>query len=119
MSSDTWGTTVVSQPPRFSISSGSLPLRRSQASWTASSASLTEPSTRYLQQDLGFSPIETGVAYLPMVAMVMVAATTSSTRLLPRVGPTPLAPTGLALAAAGLVYLTGMEVGSSLQGSAP
>jgi hypothetical protein len=29
----------------------------------------------YLQQDLGFSPIETGLAFLPMVAMVMLAAT--------------------------------------------
>jgi hypothetical protein len=69
--------------------------------------------TYYLQQNLGFSPIETGLAFLPMVAMVMVSATTSSTRLLPRVGPRPLVPSGLALATAGLVYLTGIEVGSS------
>ena len=41
-----WLTTVVSQPRRFSISSASMRLRRSQASWTASSASLTEPSIR-------------------------------------------------------------------------
>ncbi len=73
--------------------------------------------TYYLQQTLGFSPIETGLAYLPMVAMVMVAATTSSTRLLPRVGPRPLVPTGLALGAAGATYLTGIEVGSSYAGA--
>ena len=39
-------TTVVSQPPRFSMASASLRLSRSQVSCTASSASLTEPSIR-------------------------------------------------------------------------
>ena len=42
----TRATTVVSQPPRFSTSLVSARLTRSQASWTASSASLTEPSIR-------------------------------------------------------------------------
>jgi hypothetical protein len=37
-------TTVVSQPPRFSMAPGSARLSRSQVSWTASSASLAEPS---------------------------------------------------------------------------
>ena len=43
---DTLATTVVSQPPRFSTSLVSAPLSRSQVSWTASSASLAEPSSR-------------------------------------------------------------------------
>jgi EmrB/QacA subfamily drug resistance transporter len=73
--------------------------------------------TYYLQENLAFSPIETGLAYLPMVAMVMVSSTTSATRLLPRVGPRPLVPSGLALSAAGLVYLTGIEVDSSYAGA--
>jgi EmrB/QacA subfamily drug resistance transporter len=73
--------------------------------------------TYFLQQNLGFSPIESGLAFLPMVAAVMVAATTASTRLLPRLGPRPLVPTGLALAAAGLVFLTGIEWDSSYAGS--
>jgi len=38
--------TVVSQAPRFSIESASERLSRIQASWTASSASLAEPSIR-------------------------------------------------------------------------
>jgi len=46
MFSDTRATTVVSHPPRFSISSVSERLSRSHASWTASSASLSEPSIR-------------------------------------------------------------------------
>jgi hypothetical protein len=38
--------TVVSQPSTFPISSSPVPARRNQASWTASSASLSEPSIR-------------------------------------------------------------------------
>jgi hypothetical protein len=42
----TLATTVVSHPPRFSMPLTSERLSRSQASWTASSASLSEPSIR-------------------------------------------------------------------------
>ena len=73
--------------------------------------------TYYLQQGLGFSPIESGLAYLPMVAAIMVTATSSSTKVLPRVGPRPLIPTGMVLTALGLAYLTGIEVDSSYAGS--
>ncbi len=73
--------------------------------------------TYYLQKGLGFSPIESGLAYLPMVAAIMVTATSSSTKLLPRVGPRPLIPTGMVLTALGLVYLTGIEVDSSYAGA--
>jgi hypothetical protein len=38
--------TVVSQPPRFATSLTSVLVRRSQVSWTASSASVIEPSSR-------------------------------------------------------------------------
>jgi len=73
--------------------------------------------TYYLQRNLGLSPIETGLAFLPMVAMVMASATIASTRVLPRVGPGPLVPTGLALAALGIAYLTGIDVASSYAGA--
>lgn len=73
--------------------------------------------TYYLQETLGFSPIQTGLAFLPMVAMVMVTATVASTRLLPRVGAAPLVPSGLALAGVGLASLTGIEPGSSYAGA--
>jgi hypothetical protein len=46
MLSDIRATTAVSQPPRFSTAAGSVPVSRSQVSWTASSASLTDPSNR-------------------------------------------------------------------------
>ena len=46
MSRHTRATTVVSQPARFCTASASDRLSRSQASCTASSASLAEPSIR-------------------------------------------------------------------------
>ena len=73
--------------------------------------------TYYLQKGLGFSPIESGLAYLPMVAAIMLTATSSSTKLLPRVGPRPLIPTGMVLTALGLAYLTGIDVDSSYAAS--
>ena len=69
--------------------------------------------TYYLQQTLGFSPIQTGLAFLPMVATIMVVATTASTKLLYRTGPRPLVPTGMVLAAGGMLFLTGISVDST------
>jgi hypothetical protein len=46
MSRQTRPTTVVSQPPTFLIESSRDWFSRSQASWTASSASVAEPSIR-------------------------------------------------------------------------
>jgi MFS family permease len=62
--------------------------------------------TYYLQQTLGFSPIEAGVAFLPMISAVMATATASSSLLLPRRGPRPLVTLGMVLAAAGAALLT-------------
>ena len=69
--------------------------------------------TYYLQQTLGFSPVTTGLAFLPMVAAVMVAATLSTSQLLPRVGPRPLIPTGMVLSAIGMFLLTKVGLHSS------
>jgi hypothetical protein len=69
--------------------------------------------TYYMQQTLGFSPVVSGVAFLPMIACLMVSSITSNVRLMPRTGPRPLAPTGLLLAVIGLVLLTRIGVHSS------
>ena len=69
--------------------------------------------TYYMQQGLGFSPIECGLAFLPMVVAILATAPAAATKLLPRVGPRPLVPTGMAIAAAGLVYLTGIDLDAS------
>jgi EmrB/QacA subfamily drug resistance transporter len=69
--------------------------------------------TYYLQQTLGFSPVQTGLAFLPMIGGVMVTATASTAALLPRIGPRPLATLGMALSAAGMVLLAQLGVDST------
>jgi EmrB/QacA subfamily drug resistance transporter len=60
--------------------------------------------TYYLQLTLAYSPVKSGVAFLPMIA-ALVAASTISSRVLPRVGPRPLLPLGMLIAAGGLAIL--------------
>jgi predicted MFS family arabinose efflux permease len=69
--------------------------------------------TYYLQQTLGYSPIETGFAFLPMLGAVMLTATMSTAALLPRVGPRPLITLGMVLAAGGMVLLAQLGVDST------
>jgi EmrB/QacA subfamily drug resistance transporter len=61
--------------------------------------------TYYLQQNLGYSPVKTGLAFLPMIAGLMASSTTSSGLLMPRLGPRILVPAGMIAAAGGLVLL--------------
>ncbi|MEH0448867.1 MFS transporter [Streptomyces sp. B21-102] len=68
--------------------------------------------TYYLQLNLGFSPTKTGVAFLPMVGALMIAAQLGTTVLVPRLGPKAVIPLGFAIAAAGMAWLTGIGVGS-------
>src|SRR3954468_4440794 len=69
--------------------------------------------TYYLQQNLGYSPIMTGVAFLPMTVVVMLSGTLATTKLAPRVGPRVLVSSGMALGAVAMLYLTGLSVHSS------
>lgn len=73
--------------------------------------------TFYLQDTLRFTPIQTGAAFLPMIALVMVGAVFSGSVLLPRLGPRPLVPIGCVLAAVGMALLTGIGAGSSYVGA--
>jgi EmrB/QacA subfamily drug resistance transporter len=68
--------------------------------------------TYYLQQTLHYSPVVSGAAFLPMIAMVAVSANLSNVVLLPRVGPKPLVTVGMLLAAGSLVWLTRIGVHS-------
>jgi EmrB/QacA subfamily drug resistance transporter len=61
--------------------------------------------TYYLQETLRYSPVTSGLAFLPMIGAIVVASTTSSGVLMPRFGPRPLVPAGLLLASGGLVIL--------------
>jgi EmrB/QacA subfamily drug resistance transporter len=61
--------------------------------------------TYYLQENLGYSPVATGLAFLPMIAALMASSTMSSGLLMPRLGPRILVPAGMIVAAGGLVLL--------------
>jgi EmrB/QacA subfamily drug resistance transporter len=66
--------------------------------------------TFYLQNTKGLTPLETGLAFLPMNFTIIATATIVSTRVLARTGPRPLVPTGMALAAVGMALLTRIGV---------
>jgi EmrB/QacA subfamily drug resistance transporter len=68
--------------------------------------------TYYLQQTLHYSPMVSGAAFLPMIAMVVIAANLSNVVLMPRLGPRPLVTAGMVLAAGSLVWLTQIGVHS-------
>jgi len=58
--------------------------------------------TYYLQQVLGWSPVITGVSFLPLTVGIVTASTSANILLLPRFGPRPLIPTGMVLGAIGM-----------------
>jgi EmrB/QacA subfamily drug resistance transporter len=61
--------------------------------------------TYYLQRTLGYSPIKTGVAFLPNSAILAIAANLATIVLLPRVGPRPVVFSGLIIAAGAMAWL--------------
>jgi EmrB/QacA subfamily drug resistance transporter len=67
----------------------------------------------YLQEILRYSPVKTGLAFLPMVAILMVTATVSTTQLYPRIGARIPVFGGMAVAAAGMAWLTNISLTSS------
>ena len=69
--------------------------------------------TYYLQLVKGFSPVMSGLAFLPMVACIVLMSNMSSLYLLPRFGPRRLIPVGMALGCLGMVGLSQLEPDSS------
>lgn len=61
--------------------------------------------TYYLQGTLGFSPVKTGMAFLPMVAALAATAQLSNRTLLERLGPKIIVPIGLLVSATALFML--------------
>lgn len=68
--------------------------------------------TQYLQDVLGFSPIQAGLAFLPMTAAVFVASQSSSRYLVEAFGPRPVMIAGAVLSLGSLVWLLGLDVHS-------
>jgi EmrB/QacA subfamily drug resistance transporter len=68
--------------------------------------------TLYMQNVLGYSPLQTGAAYLPLCAGVAVSAAVGA-QLISRVGTRPLIIIGSLIAAGGVYYLSRIPVDGS------
>jgi EmrB/QacA subfamily drug resistance transporter len=66
----------------------------------------------YMQEVLGYSPIETGLAFLPGTAVLAAAAQVAGRQMV-RVGPGRLLTVGMALIAIGLVWLGQVSAGGT------
>jgi EmrB/QacA subfamily drug resistance transporter len=69
--------------------------------------------TYYLQIVKGYSPVQTGFAFLPMVAGMITGSTQIGARLMTRVSPRRLMAPGFLAAAVGMLILTQMQTDSS------
>jgi EmrB/QacA subfamily drug resistance transporter len=64
--------------------------------------------TYYMQQTLGFSPLTTGLAFMPMMAVIIPGGALAQTRLVPRFGARPLVTIGMLLGAVTMLMFTGV-----------
>ncbi|MFD4716737.1 MFS transporter [Streptomyces sp. NPDC058430] len=67
--------------------------------------------TLMLQQVLGYSPLRTGLSYLPLSVGIALGGW-GIARFVPRTGPRPVLLAGLALSAVGLLWLSRLAVGA-------
>ncbi|MCB5165527.1 MFS transporter [Streptomyces bambusae] len=72
--------------------------------------------TLFVQNVLDFSPLEAGLAFLPVSAVIAVGAGVTS-QLLPKYGPKPFMVIGALLSAGGLAWLTQTGIHSTYLGS--
>jgi EmrB/QacA subfamily drug resistance transporter len=68
--------------------------------------------TQFLQDVLGYSPLSTGLAFLPVTAALFTASQVSARVLVERFGGRPLMIAGLALSTTGLLWLTQLSAHS-------
>jgi EmrB/QacA subfamily drug resistance transporter len=66
--------------------------------------------TFYLQDTKGFTPLETGLAFLPLSLSIGPTVGIVSTRVLARTGPRPLVPAGMLAGGLGMALLTRIGV---------
>jgi EmrB/QacA subfamily drug resistance transporter len=69
--------------------------------------------TYYMQENLGFSPIKTGLSFLPLTAALVITSTTVQTKLVYRTGAKPLVAVGMALGVIAMLLLTRLTPGAS------
>jgi EmrB/QacA subfamily drug resistance transporter len=68
--------------------------------------------TLYMQQVLGYSPLQTGIGYLAVAGTAIIWSTVAA-QLVTRVGVKPVLVTGMSALTAGLVFFTQVSVGGS------
>ncbi|MFJ4683767.1 MFS transporter [Streptomyces sp. NPDC091377] len=68
--------------------------------------------TYYLQVILGYSPVKTGLGFLPLTVAIIIGSTQISARLLQHVSPRTLMVPGMLLAAVGMLLLTRITIAS-------
>ncbi len=69
--------------------------------------------TQFLQNVLGYSPIRTGLAFLPITIVLFVSSQVTSRVLIERFGPRPLMIAGVAISTLGLLWMTQLSASSS------
>jgi EmrB/QacA subfamily drug resistance transporter len=69
--------------------------------------------TYYLQEVKGYSPVTSGLAFLPMIGCILLSSNVSSIVTLPRLGPRVLITTGMLFGTGAMAYLTQLTVSSS------
>lgn len=69
--------------------------------------------TFFMQVNLGYSPIMTGLAFMPMIFGLVLTATQSTALVLPKFGPRLPMTVGMLLSASGMAYLSQITVDSS------
>ena len=71
--------------------------------------------TLFLQQQRGLSPLATGLAFLPLTAVLVVTSTTVQTRVIQRTGVKPIVLAGMTLGAIGMFLATRLTPGLQLR----
>jgi EmrB/QacA subfamily drug resistance transporter len=69
--------------------------------------------TFFMQLNLRFSPITSGLAFLPLTAAIVATSTTAQTRVLPRTGAKPLVVAGMALGLVAMFLFTRLTPSST------
>ena len=73
--------------------------------------------TYFLQQQLGFSPLTSGLAFLPLTGVLVVTSTTVQTRVIQHTGVKALVLAGTTLGAIAMFLFTRLTPGSSYAGN--
>ena len=66
--------------------------------------------TYYLQRTRGYSPVKTGLAFLPLTGLLVIVSVVAQTQLTPRFGPRIMVAIGMLFGAAGMVLLAQIGV---------